>query len=224
MDLWFFPPRGRRRSCARHLSPQLTLEGFESRCLLSAVMSHGKGIAAEVAVDDAHADTGKHKKHEQHYDAEQAAKTPKAPKFPDLSGQWRAITHAAGGDIIGVLQLTQHKKKLTGTLTNDGQPPGGFKAKIIVSDAPSSKLSAAAGATTQKQVKIQGKIENFAADSPWLDFETDFDPWDLPEPPDLPDPWDEPFDLNFDPPPDDWTDLPDLPDMELEPWDDLPPP
>lgn len=222
MSRWFPGFSGGRRSIESRLFAGCGVEGLQSRCLLSAVMSHGKGIAAEVSPLDAGVEI-KHQRQDAHQEADTAAKKPKAPKYPDLSGQWRAITHLPGEDVIGVLQLTQHKKKLTGTLTNEGQPPGKFKAKIIVTEAPSSKISSAAGATPQKQVKIQGEIQNFSAWSDPIPFESDSDPWDLPDPPDLPDPWDEPFDVDFDPPPPDWEDLPDLPDMEFDPID-FPPP
>jgi hypothetical protein len=81
-----------------------------------------------------------------------AKKAPPA-NLPDMNGHWTIITHADGFDATGVLDLHQNGKKVTGTLTNEEQPPGSFKAKFI---------KAKAG---EKTGTLKGHAENFVLDS-----------------------------------------------------------
>lgn len=59
----------------------------------------------------------------------------KANTFPDVTGGWAVVTDPDGAAISGILELDQSGsgKKVTGTLTNPGQPPGSFKAKFVQS-------------------------------------------------------------------------------------------
>lgn len=126
--------------------------------------------------------------------------------LPHLDGQFLMITHTDTGTLTGVLDLTQHGKHIKGTLTNPGQPPGTFKAKILIARST--------------EVKMTGKVVNRYVDSDPLKFESDpFDPDDWPDPDDDPFPeppipiegdWGDPFDNIPDP-------LPPLPDFEIEP-------
>ncbi len=57
--------------------------------------------------------------------------------FPDVIGTWTIITDPEGAAVTGTLELNQKGsgKKITGTLTNAGQPPGSFTAKFVNSRA-----------------------------------------------------------------------------------------
>lgn len=71
--------------------------------------------------------------------------------FPNMAGTWEFVTHSEGVDIQGILVIQQRGKKLTGTLTNEGQPPGSFKAKFILDKG--------------RIGSIKGKIVNRVVDS-----------------------------------------------------------
>ena len=127
-------------------------ESLESRCLLSASKVSAPVVQeAEVALEVEQA----------------AAKPPRGVKkltVPNVAGTYDVVTHLpGGGEIEGVLEINQKGKKLTGTLTNELQPPGKFKAKFVKDQPRATSFNA------------DGKIQNYSLDSFLLDLQILFD-------------------------------------------------
>lgn len=136
---------GKRRQYKNVLGA--TSETLELRRMLSAASCDCSDTAAEVS------------------EVAKQGLTPKQAKkdkgIPDMTGTWDLTTHLdTGGTVHTVLILTPKGKKVTGTLQNDGQPPGKLKLKIgkVVAD-PTAK-------DANDPHKVSGDVIDFLLDSP----------------------------------------------------------
>ena len=136
----------KRRRPQRNFSTE-SAESLEARCLLSA--TGGRLVAADAAqvavVEKAGQST-----------ARIGRAAPNA-SFPNLAGTWEIVTHFDGLDVHGTLVLQQNGQKLVGTLTNDMQPPGEFKAKILGSK--SHQTAHIKGKTVHRSFSSKKKVK-----------------------------------------------------------------
>lgn len=127
------------------------MESLESRCLLSVVM---QGVEPSAVVAEVSAESEPEPRHHGR-GGDNNRKPPKA--VLNVAGQWTIVTHTDGFDINGILNLQQNGKRVTGTLTNEGQPPQNLKARVVK--------------TTVDGGDVKGKVGNLALASKPLGFE-----------------------------------------------------
>lgn len=117
-------------------------ESLESRCLLSASKGHASAQFADVAVEPSPGI--------EHFGAQHASANAHQRKktYPDISGHWEIVTEINGQEYAGSLDLVQHGRKITGSLTNEIQAvPGKLKAKLDKKPKPPANGGAQPAAT-----------------------------------------------------------------------------